>query len=208
MAKKEDRKRVDNKYARREFLKASARIGAGATIYGMGGYLLGRGYQSMKELYNQNIKPPIEALEKGAKQTENMLNNYKREAKIFLRGENAVKAKEDKEWKERVQEINQLKEEKQKAGKEILSKRALLQYPVNYLKQVHNSPTSTLAITGAAYGATKSTIRAIPRYLTKRKIAILMDKNASYEKRISALEEYKKAIENSNERKEEEIKKN
>lgn len=186
--KKEERKRVDNKYTRREFLKLGARAGIGATLYGAGGYFLGKGYQIGKDWYSENIQPAVESTKKAKSKIAEMYDGIKREGKILIYGEKKVLEEE------KIQRMVE-KEKIEKEEKERISRRGFLKYPLEYLKQVHKHPVPTLTITGVAYGAAKSTIKGIPKYLTNLKIAKLKDENTKYEERIGILEEYQGKLE-------------
>ncbi|MFH1365146.1 MAG: hypothetical protein ABIH28_01010 [archaeon] len=202
MAKKGEKRRVENKYTRREVLKASARIGAGAAAYGTLGHFLGRGYDYLKEIYRENIQVPKEKIERELHNFGGKYDNAKRKAKIFVKGEQAVVEEENRAWEIERQRINRQRDEGQK---EIGRRGFLKSLGDGYLKQLHNKPIPTLTLTGAAYGASKSTIRAIPRYLSRKEIAVLKDKNSEYGERIDVLEDYKKRMEESDEKNTKEI---
>lgn len=207
MAKKAGEEKKYNHYSRREVLKAGARVGASAAFYGTIGHFLGRGYQEGKEWYAKNIQPTEKEAREGVHELRGKYDNLKREAKILLRGEKAVVEEENRKWEVYRQRINNQREEKQKENQEVLSRRALLRYPLTFAKQIHENPTTTLTLTGIAYGGIKSTIKAIPRYLNKREFARLKDRNTEYEERISILENYKRRMEQSQERDTEEVRK-
>ncbi len=216
MAKKEERKK-ENKYTRREVLKAGARIAGGTAVYGTVGYFGGKGYQALKDIYDSNVRPTVNFikegknnLEEGKKSLQRKLDYAKREAKVLLYGEKAVEAEEDKEWQKQVKEMTKKRLETQKRREEELNRRGFLSHLGNlgkgYLKLIHSNPIPTLTISGMAYGATKSTIKVIPKYLKEKEIARLKDENTEYKERLNILEDYKKRIEESEENNTNEIK--
>jgi hypothetical protein len=209
MPKKEGRKK-ENKYTRREVLKSGARIAGGTAVYGTIGYFGGKGYQTLKDIYNSNVRPTVDFIkerknnfEEGKKSLQRKLDYTKREAKVLLYGEKAVEAEEDIEWQKQVKEMTKKRLEAQKKREEELNRRGFLShlgdFGKGYLSLIHSNPIPTLTISGMAYGATKSTIKVIPKYLKEKEIARLKDENTEYKERLNILENYKRRIEESEE---------
>ena len=67
------------KYQRREFIKTSAKAGAGITLGAGGGYLTGKTYKAGRDAYREKVKPYVEKgkeiIDKGA-ETKDRVENW------------------------------------------------------------------------------------------------------------------------------------
>jgi hypothetical protein len=186
------------KYQRREFIKNTAKIGAGAALYGAAGYGIGRGYRWGRDTYRKDVKPYVdkgkEVINKG-EETKDRLGNWWN--KYF-----------NKDKYEREQEKEKLERENKAKEPEEMSRRGFLS---KYFHLFDEHPVTTGTVTGATLGAVVSGLKLYPQYLEKKKVAKLrdehielMNENAKnketireYGERIKILEEYRENLEKS-----------
>ncbi len=158
------------KYTRKEFLKYSGKIGLGAAVYGFLGNFAGRGYKGMKDFYEENIEPAVEA----KKNIENKADSLKNKFYDFIGKEREFEKKEDK-------------------PEEKISKRGFFK---RYFNAFHEHSVGVGTSTGVVVGGTKSALTNYGKYKTEgkinegqRKIKSLEEKNKELEEKYSKLEE-------------------
>ncbi|MCX6750878.1 MAG: hypothetical protein NTZ83_05450 [Candidatus Pacearchaeota archaeon] len=159
-----EEKKEPRKYQRREFIKAGAKVGAGAALGGLIGYLPGRAYKEGKDAYRENVKPYVEkgkeiidktispAIE-GLEETKERLGNW---------WDKYVRKKQEEPEIE-----NKAKEPKKISRRGFFSK---------YLPLFHEHPVATGTVTGAALGGLAESVKIYPKYRQKKNIANLKDK--------------------------------
>lgn len=188
MTEKEPRKKPQKKYTRREFLKYTGRVGAGVVIGGAIGNLIGRGYDYL-------IKPPIEAVYDMQEKVEDLKEdiiekpkNYIREKyEDFKRFIGTETEKEQTQRNQQRQEQKQAQKEKEiKEEKEKLSRRGFFR---KMFAHFHKHPVVDATIAGATYGGLKTLIKKYPKYLTKKRVAVLRDENVALKEKVSILEQ-------------------
>jgi len=165
---------TSKKYSRREFLKYLGKVGAGVAIGGTIGNLIGRGYKHL-------IKPPIDAVYEIKETVENTVEKPKEyvkdkyhDIKKFL----GLETEQEQQVKKKSQE--------QKRKEEEISRRSFFR---RFLAEFHEHPTRQGTIIGASYGGIKSLIAKYPKYLSKKKVAKLMDENLDLKEKIKILEQ-------------------
>ena len=208
------KKKKPGKYERREFLKQIGRVGLGTAVYGGVGYLAGRGYKEGKELYTEYVKPGVdktkEVYDKTGEAVKNVADGTKKVGQdigdLWTKNFNKSKYEErikTREEKERIKREEELEKIRQSEEAEKMSRRGFFK---KYFHLFNEHPVGTGTLTGASLGTLVKTLSLYPRYLDKKKVAILKDEHAEYGEKIKILEEYKERLERREDEKENKIK--
>jgi hypothetical protein len=205
---KEDKRR---KYTRREFLKRSGKLAGGAALYGAGGWLAGKAYQTARDFirkYTPEVGNKLSELDnktdslkkydprKVAKKVEEARGNFWR--KIFGR------SKEDQaEWREekgiehpKGYKPDTTKDTTQKEEK--ISRRGFFKKVLGY---AHKHPKTAGTTAGVVYGGAKTYLNGRKPYKTKKEIAELKDEIQEIKEKLEDKEQgdlEKKVQENGN----------
>ncbi len=201
------KKREPRKYERREFLKQTGRVGLGAAVYGTAGYFGGRVYKSGRDAYRENIKPYVEGAKEAMDSTKEALEKADEGGKGF--GDWIAKTfKGEERYNERIQEREdaKAKKEQERIRKQEAEKMSRRGFFNKYLHLFNEHPVSTGTLTGASLGAMIKTLSLYPKYLDKKKVAILKDEHAEYKEKVNILSAYKERLEKAEEEKDNKIK--
>jgi len=178
MSEKKEKKY--DKFARREFLRYAGKIGLGAAIGGLIGYIPGRIYQEGKDFYNEMIEPTVEKtkeqiedfkrdLDKGVEKYDDFKESskkFKNRVREFFGLEEKVENEKNTNKKDSMEDyIFEPQNEDYQDKKETISRRGFLQ---KYFRLFHNHPEATSTTTGAFIGGTRNAIRGYTTYKRRK----------------------------------------
>lgn len=190
-------RREKGKYEKKMTRRAVLKTGVAASIGGLIGGGLGKGYDSVVKFYDEKIgmlgnkiveiDKKVDALpkyrpEKAAKEVREYRGKFWN--KVFGRSE-----KEQQEWLKgkKISTPKKYLEKKVDDDSEVEdpSRRSFLRY---LLGVGHKNPVKTGAIAGAAYGASSHTVKNYGKYHNQKEIAVLKDENTELKERVGELE--------------------
>jgi len=191
-------------YIRREFLKTGAKVGGSAAVYGTVGGFLGKGYETIRDLYNAVIKKggtylseqetkaeiskekPNKGLGDRFRELSQRLGRFKYDTQGKVEEKVGIgrDEKQKQEWRYN-KEIPNPKTGKPEERPIETTRRGFFRTILGY---AHQHPVGTGIAAGAAYGAGKSAYRQRRKARDKIEIAELKDKVNYLEDKINPKE--------------------